>query len=119
MDRRELPAETRKRMLDLAASCERVAKALKAFCGEEETPARKKPEVDGGQLELPLTMPEEKKEAAVTLEEVRKVLAEKSRDGFTKDVRELIASFGVRRLSAIDPKDYGEVLKRAEGIGDA
>lgn len=56
----------------------------------------------------------EKKAPAITLEKVRSVLAEKSRDGFTTEVREIIQSFGAERLSEIDPANYEAVLKKAE-----
>lgn len=65
---------------------------------------------------LPFT---EEKKPEITLEQVRGVLAAKSRDGFTQQVRELIVRHGANRLSEIDPKDYETVLKEAEGIGNA
>ena len=68
------------------------------------------------QPELPHLGEEEPK---VTLEEVRGVLAQKSRDGFTKEVKELLSSFGVSRLSALDSKAYAEVLEKAKEIGHA
>ena len=55
---------------------------------------------------------------AITLEKVRGVLAEKSRDGFTVEVREIIQSFGAERLSEIDPANYEAVLKKAEVLGN-
>ena len=68
------------------------------------------------QPELPFT---EEGKPEITLEQVRGVLAAKSRDGYTEEVRKLIVGFGADRLSGIDPKDYGEVLKKAEEIGHA
>ena len=56
----------------------------------------------------------EKEEPVITLEQVRGVLAEKSRDGHTAEVRAIIKKFGADRLSDIDPKDYAAVLKEAE-----
>lgn len=53
-----------------------------------------------------------------TLEEVRKVLAELSRDGHTADVRQLILSKGKQRLSEIDPGDYQWLLDEAGRIRD-
>jgi hypothetical protein len=43
---------------------------------------------------------------AVTLEQVRAVLADKSRAGKTAAVRELLLSHGAEKLSAIDPAEY-------------
>ena len=57
---------------------------------------------------------EEKK--SVTLEEVRSVLAEKSRAGKTAEVKELLIKFGVNKLSELDASKYDELLKETEGI---
>lgn len=57
---------------------------------------------------------EEKK--SVTLEEVRGVLAEKSRSGKTAEVKQLLTKFGVNKLSELDSSKYDELLKEAEGI---
>ena len=56
-------------------------------------------------------------EKVVTLEQVRAVLAEKSHDGLTAEVRALLEKYGAQKLSAIDPKDYAALLKDAEVLG--
>ena len=56
---------------------------------------------------------------AVTLEQVRAVLAEKSHDGFTEQVRGLLQKYGAQKLSAIDPGRYADLLRDAEGLTDA
>lgn len=55
--------------------------------------------------------PEEK---PLTLEEVRAVLAEKSRAGHTAEVRELLNKHGADKLSDIDPAEYAALLADAE-----
>lgn len=55
-----------------------------------------------------------KLEAVPTLEEVRAVLAEKTRAGMTDQVRGLIEKYGASRLSEVNPKDYLVLLKDAE-----
>ena len=50
----------------------------------------------------------------LTLEEVRAVLAEKSRSGHTEEVRELLARHGADKLSEIDPAEYPVLLAEAE-----
>lgn len=55
-------------------------------------------------------------ENKITLEQVRAALAEKSYDGFTKEVRELIEKYGGKRLSDINPSKYPNLLKDAEGL---
>lgn len=54
------------------------------------------------------------KEPTVALEQVRAVLAEKSNDGKTDAVRELLQKYGAPKLSAVDPKHYPALLKDAE-----
>ena len=58
-------------------------------------------------------------EKVVTLEQVRAVLAEKSQDGLTAEVRALLEKYGAQKLSAVDPKDYAALLKEAEVLGHA
>ncbi len=63
--------------------------------------------------------PEPVKEPAkkqITLEEVRAVLAEKSHDGFTAEIRELLQKHGASKLSEIDPSKYPSLLSDAEGL---
>ena len=49
----------------------------------------------------------------------RAVLAEKSRRGFTEEVKEIISKHGADRLSGIDPSEYESLLSEAEVIGNA
>ena len=58
-------------------------------------------------------------EETIRLEDVRTVLAAKSRDGYGAQVRELITKHGGSKLSDIDPSEYGAVLKEAEVFGHA
>lgn len=64
----------------------------------------------------PETLPEPNK-PAVTLEQVRMALAEKSRDGLTAQVKALLTDYGANRLSDVDPSDYADLLSDAEGLG--
>ena len=57
-----------------------------------------------------------KEEKILTLEEVRAVLAEKSRSGKTAEVKGLLTKFGVNKLSELDASKYDELLKETEGI---
>ena len=59
--------------------------------------------------------PKEDKKS-VTLEEVRAVLAEKSRTGKTAEVKQLLTNFGVNKLSELDASKYDELLKETEVI---
>ena len=65
--------------------------------------------------------PEESKpeapEKAVTLTEVRAVLAGKSREGFTEEVKQLLMKHGAEKLSGIAESEYAALLKEAERLG--
>ena len=54
----------------------------------------------------------------VTLEQVRAVLAEKSHDGFTAEIRALLQKHGTDKLSLIDPSEYESLMKDAEALGN-
>ena len=58
-------------------------------------------------------------EPALTLEQVRAVLADKSRQGHTAEIRSLLQKYGAAKLSGIDPKHYAALLTDAEGLTDA
>jgi len=54
----------------------------------------------------------------VTLEQVRAILTEKSRSGYTTQVRELLSKYGVTKLSDVDPSAYAALLADAEVLGN-
>ena len=60
------------------------------------------------------TVKAEQEEKLLTLEEVRAVLAEKSRAGHTAEVKELLNKYGADKLSEIDPSEYPALLADAE-----
>lgn len=66
----------------------------------------------------PTTVTEEQSKTAeekvLTLEEVRAVLAEKSRAGFTAQIREILVKHGAEKLSAVNPLEYEALLKEVE-----
>ena len=55
---------------------------------------------------------------ALTLEQVRAVLADKSRAGHTAEVRVLLQKNGASRLSGVDPASYEALLADAEVLGN-
>lgn len=100
----------------LADSLQAVADAMMQSQPEAEAPAagtEKKPKkADTKKAEpAPSPVPEEK---PLTLEEVRAVLAEKSRAGHTAEVKALLIKHGADKLSDIDPAEYPALLADAE-----
>ena len=55
-------------------------------------------------------------EKPVTLEDVRGLLADKSRAGHTAEVKALLIKHGADRLSGIDPANYAVLMADAEGL---
>ena len=67
----------------------------------------------------PVAKAKVEKKPELTLEEVRAVLAEKSRAGHTAAIRALLQKYGASKLSGIDPKHYEALLKDVEVLKDA
>ena len=57
-------------------------------------------------------------EKTYSLEEVIAILAEKSRDGFTAQIRDLLQKYGATKLSEVDPTRYGGLVADAEVLGN-
>ncbi|WP_434793870.1 hypothetical protein TPDSL_03230 [Terrisporobacter petrolearius] len=53
-----------------------------------------------------------------TLEDVRGILATKSQNGLTAEVKGLIEKYGGTKLSDIDPTHYADIMKDAEVLGN-
>lgn len=75
-----------------------------------------------GSLLAALESDEEKEEVkdednkSYKLEDVRKVLANKSRLGFTGAIRNLLEKYGATKLSEIDPSKYKDLLADVEKL---
>lgn len=113
MSRIKLLLDVVEDMRSLADSLQAVATAL-GQNDPEETPAPvPAPETP------PAPVPADPPPKAITLEDVRAVLAEKSHDGYTDQVRGLLQKYGAEKLSGVAPKHYAALLKDAEVLGHA
>lgn len=77
-----------------------------------EEPKKEAAKAAKAKAEKPAKGPEE----VITIEQVRAVLAEKSQDGFTAQVKELLESFDANKLSAVKPEDYKDLMAAAQDI---
>lgn len=59
------------------------------------------------------------KEKQLSLEEIRAVLADKSRKGFTAEVKAILTKHGADKLSEVDPAEYKALLAEVEVLGNA
>ena len=120
-----------KLLLDVIGDLRSLANSLQAFAdavadnetAEEELTTTKEPEKAGktGKAVTKNTAKKDMKaakqepeEKPLTLEEVRAVLAEKSRSGHTEEVRALLNKHGADKLSEIEPAEYAALLAEAE-----
>ena len=62
--------------------------------------------------------PQSEAKLSVSLEDVRRVLAQKSVEGHTEEVRALIERYGAKKLSDLGSECYEPLLMEAEGIGN-
>lgn len=62
--------------------------------------------------------PKETPKKQFSLTDVRAVLAEKSRAGFTKEVKGLLIKHGADKLSEINPAEYEALLAEVEVLGN-
>lgn len=101
---------TKETLASLAAELETCGQTLlklaEALRAKEETLAPEPQKNEPGSTKL-------------TLEEVRKVAADKSRQGFTEEVRNLIHRYGAEKLSGLDAAKYEAFLKDLEVMGHA
>lgn len=102
-----------KLLLDVVADLRLLAESLQAVA---DAMAGNEP-AEAPQPEPPAPAQESKPETKlVTLEQVRAVLAEKSQDGFTDEVRGLLEKHGAKKLSQIDPSEFSTLLAEAEAL---
>ena len=101
---------TNEKLTELASELENCGKALLRIASAMQAPQDEQPAES------------EKKEYAkqpLALEDVRKVAADKARQGFTDEVRSLIQKHGANILSSVDAAQYSTLLKELEAIGHA
>ena len=102
-------------LLDAARLMHSLADVLAAIA---ETYADVKQVTDAEVIEAaepPKELPEKK---AVSLEQVRAVLAQKTQMGFRKDVKALLTKYGASKLSDVSPEHYEALMRDAEELGN-
>lgn len=104
------------KMSDMAQTIEELRSAAAAITDAANWLAQ---QFNSDAEEAPITEAQLEKKPELTLEQVRAVLADKSRAGHTAAVRDLLQKYGAAKLSQVDPKHYEALLKDAEVIGNA
>lgn len=70
--------------------------------------------IESGEQQEPVSA--EPEAPALTLSDVRAVLARKSQAGFTKEIKALIGKYGAEKLSDVNPDRYEALLQEVEGF---
>ena len=91
--------------LTIADGFEKLAAGYRALAGRVADTQPKE--------EVPAAAPV-KERKAVGIETIRAVLAEKSRDGKTREVKALLMKYDAGKLSGVKPEDYAALLAEAE-----
>ena len=108
--------ELRKCGETLVGLSEGLADLFSGTAEEEKTPAKKTAPKKKAAEEPKSEVPEEK---ALALEDVRAVCADKSRSGFTAEVKAILGKHGVEKLSEVNPAEYKALLAEVEVLGNA
>ncbi len=113
-----------KLLLDIIADVHHLGDSLEAYA-EALTASDKLNPDDFEQIYPPVEeqpkakiTPEAESPKEITLSEVRAVLANKSRAGFTNEVKQLLMKHGAEKLSGIAETEYAALMKEAENLGN-
>ena len=99
MSRIKLLMEIKEDAENLASS---IGVLLKALESDEEVPK------EGEEVK--------QEEKTYEIEDVRKILADKSRLGHTAKIRELLEKYGAKKLSEIEPSNYEDLVEDVEKL---
>ena len=88
---------------NLADGLEKVAAGYRALA-EDET------------VQDPIKSVPEKEASSIDIETLRALLAEKSRDGKTKEIKALLMKYDAGKLSGVKPEDYLNLFTEAEAL---
>ena len=106
---------------ELMAMCDNLLLLMDRIQKVEEANTNEGKQATATENDLPFT-PDTKKEEApapvISLPDVKKVLMEKARAGFDKEVHALIKSYNAEKLSAVPADKYAELLEKAKEIGN-
>ena len=62
------------------------------------------------------TVPEAPSQKAISIEEIRAVLASKAQAGKRREVKELLLKYDSGKLSGVKPEDYAALMADAEAL---
>lgn len=112
-------------LLKMAESLAVVVESLRVLAGIRKSEnagdgvrTKEKSEIgnglDAGKAGKKSTDNAREKESPVAVEDIRAVLAQKSQDGKSKEIKELLGRYGAVKLSGVKQEDYPALLAEAK-----
>ena len=99
-------------LLRIAEGFSIVAEGLRGLAKAEG--GTKEKAVKAQKAEKQETVAEEQQESPATLEDIRALMAQKTQEGKSKEIKELLQKYGAAKLSAVKPEDYPALMQEAQ-----
>lgn len=96
---------------DAAGQIKEATEAFNRLCARIEAAA----DVPDGYMD-PQEPKKEETAQKITLEDIRAVLTEKTQDGLTQKIKELLQQFGASKLSKVPEEKYPELMAAAKAL---
>ena len=99
-------------LLRIAEGFSIVAEGLRGLAKAEG--GTKEKTVKAQKAEKQESVAEVQQESPATLEGIRALMAQKTQEGKSKEIKELLQKYGAAKLSAVKPEDYPVLMQEAQ-----
>ena len=99
-------------LLKIAEGFSIVAEGLRGLAKAEG--GTKDKAVKAQKVEKQESVAEVQQESPATLEGIRALMAQKTQEGKSKEIKELLQKYGAAKLSAVKPEDYPALMQEAQ-----
>ena len=99
-------------LLRIAEGFSIVAEGLRGLAKAEG--GTKEKAVKAQKAEKQESVAEVQQESPATLEGIRALMAQKTQEGMSKEIKELLQKYGAAKLSAVKPEDYPALMQEAQ-----
>ena len=91
-----------------------VAEGLRGLAKAEGGTKEKTVKAQKAEKPETVAQPEVQQESPATLEGIRALMAQKTQEGKSKEIKELLQKYGAAKLSAVKPEDYPALMQEAQ-----
>ncbi len=99
-------------LLRIAEGFSIVAEGLRGLAKAEGGTKEKAVKAQKAEKQEPVA--EVQQESPATLEGIRALMAQKTQEGKSKEIKELLQKYGAAKLSAVKPEDYPALMQEAQ-----